>query len=211
MCREFLSVANELRSALENYEEARGCELFERVVDSFGADVVAAHVVPLLLRIVAKRTRCKKLSVEQSDFIHGALLDFLLRFARGWAQGRGPRVVLASMPGEQRDVALIGFGLALRRRGWRITYLGVDVPISILLDSVRRLRPRLVVLGVSKRLAPRWLVPEVLGLRNIVPLALIGASEALGDALGATIIGTDLIEEARRVSTAATLQSSRRD
>jgi len=204
MCRELLSVTNELRSALENYDEARGRELFERFADGFGADVVAAELVPLLLRIVARRTRCDRLSVAQGEFIRGALVEFLLRCARGWAQGRGPRAVLASTPGVQREAALIGFGLALRRRGWRINYLGVDVPFAILLDSVRKLRPRLVVLSVPKGLAPRWWAPEVRGLGDWAPIALLGASQALGDALGARVIGTDLIAEARRVSIAAT-------
>lgn len=208
MCRELLSVANEVRSALENYDETRGRELFERFADGFGADVVAAELVPLLLRIVAKRIRCERLSVAQGEFIRSALVEFLLRFARGWAQGRGPRAVLASTPGVQRETALIGFGLALRRRGWRINYLGVDVPIGILLDCVRKVRPRLVVLSLPKALAPRWWAPELRGLKAMAPLALLGANQALGDALGARVIGKDLIAEALCVSNAATSRPS---
>lgn len=82
MCSELLSATNELRSALENDDEARGRQLFERFADGFGVDVVAAEVVPLLLRIVAKRTRRKELSVAQGAFIRSALVEFLLRFAR---------------------------------------------------------------------------------------------------------------------------------
>jgi methanogenic corrinoid protein MtbC1 len=38
------------------------------------------------------------------------------------------------------------FGVALRRRGWRITYLGTDSPIGAVADTARSLRPAVVVL-----------------------------------------------------------------
>ena len=44
------------------------------------------------------------------------------------ASGSGPLAVLACLPGEQHDLGLIAFGLALRARGWRIVYLGADTP-----------------------------------------------------------------------------------
>src|SRR5512133_236265 len=40
----------------------------------------------------------------------------------------------------------MAFGVALRRRGWRITYLGTDSPIGAVADTARSLRPAVVVL-----------------------------------------------------------------
>jgi len=199
--------ANALRSALEGYDEARGRELFERFSDWLGVDVVAAAVVPLLLRVVGKRVSRGTLSPAQGDFIRGALMEFLLRGARGWTQGEGPRAVLASTPGVQHEVSLIGFGLALRRRGWRITYLGVDVPIAILHGSTQALRPRLVVLSVPRGLAPGLMSPELRNMAELAPLTLLGASPASADALGARVLGNDLIAEAQRASLAAAEQA----
>ena len=55
--------------------------------------------------------------------------------------------MLACLPGEQHDLGLIAFGLALRSRGWRIVYLGSDAPIETIDDVSRRLQPSLVVLN----------------------------------------------------------------
>ena len=73
----------------------------------------------------------------------------LLGLARGWGQGAGPLAVLACAPGELRDLPLIVFGLALRGRGWRITYLGPDTPVGALLDTAQALEPTLVVVSAT--------------------------------------------------------------
>ena len=54
--------------------------------------------------------------------------------------GMGPVAVLACLPGEQHDLGLIAFGLALRSRGWRIVYLGADTPIETVEEVSRQLR-----------------------------------------------------------------------
>ena len=66
----------------------------------------------------------------------------LLALARGWGGGDGPVAVLACPPGEQHDLGLIAFGLALRARGWRIAYLGQDTPIDTAAATAERLGAR---------------------------------------------------------------------
>ena len=41
--------------------------------------------------------------------------------------------------GEQHDLGLLAFGLALRGRGWRIVYLGPDAPFdgSVMTNSLQ--------------------------------------------------------------------------
>ncbi len=50
----------------------------------------------------------------------------------------GPSALLACPPGEYHDLGLIGFGLVLRERGWRITFLGSDTPIDRSWTAPRR-------------------------------------------------------------------------
>jgi len=54
--------------------------------------------------------------------------------------------VLACLPGELHELGLLVFGVALRRRGWRITYLGTNSPIDAVADVTRSLPPAVVVL-----------------------------------------------------------------
>ena len=55
--------------------------------------------------------------------------------------------MLACPPGEQHDLGLLAFGIALRARGWRIVYLGPDTPIASVTDSARMCGADLVVLS----------------------------------------------------------------
>jgi hypothetical protein len=98
---------------------------------------------------------------------------------RGWDAGLGPRALLACPPGELHDVSLVMFGLALRRRGWRVTFLGADTPLEDLFATKERIEARLTVL-----FAPNWD-----GYRALVPelAAKAGRSIALGGATAGPI------------------------
>jgi MerR family transcriptional regulator, light-induced transcriptional regulator len=85
-------------------------------------------------------------SVAQEHFASNLIRGRLLGLAQGWGQGRGPAAVLACLPGELHELGLLAFGVALRRRGWRITYLGTNSPIDAVADVTRSLPPAVVVL-----------------------------------------------------------------
>ena len=77
---------------------------------------------PPYLHELGERWAHAKASVAQEHF--ASVLPRAL--ARDWGRGRGPHALLACVPGDQHDLGLICFGLALRAHGWRITYLGAD-------------------------------------------------------------------------------------
>lgn len=52
--------------------------------------------------------------------------------------GYGPMALLGCFPGEQHDLGLICFGLALRANGWRVTHLGPDTPFPAITEAARR-------------------------------------------------------------------------
>jgi MerR family transcriptional regulator, light-induced transcriptional regulator len=58
---------------------------------------------------------------------------------RGWDRGAGPRALLACPSGERHDFGLIILGLALRDRGWRVTFLGPATPIETLAAAADQL------------------------------------------------------------------------
>ena len=63
-------------------------------------------------------------------------------------QGRGP-VVAACLEGELHDVGLLLTCLFLSRRGFRIVYLGPNLPFKDLCETTQRLRPPIVLLSAS--------------------------------------------------------------
>ena len=83
------------------------------------------------LRELGERWERGDASIGQEHFATGILRGRLLGLARGWgARARGPHALLACAPGEHHELGLIAFGLGLRDRYWRITYLGPDTPLD---------------------------------------------------------------------------------
>ena len=144
-------------------------------VDTLLSDVV----LPYLHELGERWTRGDA-SVAQEHFASSVLRGRLLGLARGWGQGLGPAAVLACLPGEQHDLGLITFGLALRARGWRIVYLGPDTPIETVEEVSRRLDPSLVVLVAvsSDRVQP--VLEQLRALAGRHRLALGGGAAANG-------------------------------
>ena len=126
------------------------------------------------------------------------LRNWLLTRARGWGGGHGPRVLLASIPGDEQDLPLICFGLALRTHGWRVTYLGPSLPMATIVETAELLGPAQIVVNVTAQERAMRHRSELVALATIAPLALVGggASDELADAFGAECLDDDPVEAA---------------
>jgi DNA-binding transcriptional MerR regulator len=195
--------ASGLRAALDRLDESAAHAAFDRLLSSFSVETVLGEVVMPYLRELGERWERGEASVAQEHFASQVLRGRLLGLARGWDRGPGPRALLACMPDEQHDLGLIVFGLGLRDRGWRITFLGPDTPLDTLSDTVATLQPDAVVLAAttsdrfeSGRLALRRLAGDV-------PLwaAGAGATPQVATATGAQLLDLTPLDAAERVAT----------
>jgi methanogenic corrinoid protein MtbC1 len=106
------------------------------------------------------------------------------------------------VPGELHELSLIAFGLALRSRGWRVTYLGADTPFETVAETADAVEPRLVVLvAISPDgLDEQRRALEALAARHPLALAGAAASERLARAVGARLLAGDPVSEADALS-----------
>jgi methanogenic corrinoid protein MtbC1 len=114
----------------------------------------------------------------------------------------GPAAVLACLPGEQHDLGLIAFGLALHARGWRIVYLGPDAPIETVEEVSRRLEPSLVVVHTvsAERVEPVAPALRELAARRPVALGGAAARDGVPGPEGVLLLTGDPIAEAERIT-----------
>ncbi len=129
----------------------------------------------------------------------------LLALARGWDRGGGPRAVLACAPGEQHDLGLIVFGLALRHQGWSVTYLGADTPVETLAAAAEQLQPDAVVVVALEpgKLEPIRAPLEELARGSRLLLAGAGAGESYAAELGAELLRGDPVDAAAQLAPAS--------
>lgn len=193
------SAREELAEALDGYDEPRAQAILDRLLAVMTVDALLSEIVMPYLRELGDRWERGEVSVAQEHFASGVLRGRLLGLARGWGLGVGPAAVLACLPGEQHDLGLIAFGLALRARGWRIVYLGPDAPLETVAEASRRLEPSLVVLHAvtGERVDP--VVEQIRELAGSHRVALGGAAAEHG-VEGVLLLSGDVVAEAAGVA-----------
>ena len=151
------------------------------------------------LRELGARCERGEVTVAQEHFASNVVRGRLLGLARGWGRGVGPRALLACVPGEQHELGLIAFGLALRTHGWRIEYLGADTP----LDTIRSVAESLEAVSAVMPERIGEVVAELRPISRGRRLAVGGAGaeglETTG--LDALALTADPVQEAERVTT----------
>lgn len=181
------TMAEDLRTATARYDEVAANAVLDAALQRFTVETVLDRLVMPFLRDLGAQWEQGAVSIGQEHFVTGVVRGRLLGLARNWGTGTGPRALLACPPGELHDLGLIGFGLALRERGWRITLLGANTPLVTVAEAAQALEPDLVVLATvdAGRLATEE--EAVRALAAAVPLALGGSRDvqALAPALGA--------------------------
>jgi MerR family transcriptional regulator, light-induced transcriptional regulator len=194
----------ELTEALASFAEARAHSAFDRVLSALTLDTVLADVVLPYLHELGDSWARGETTIAQEHFASNIIRGRLLGLARGWGTGVGPHALLACPPGELHDLGLLAFGLALRGRGWRITYLGQDTPLSTVEEHARALEPDPVVLALADPTRLEDNLEELASLASAVPVSLggAGATGELADRTGAALLAGDPISEADRLMAA---------
>src|SRR5829696_5770679 len=195
-------LAEALWSALDRFDDAGAQAAFDRLVATFNIEALAATAILPYLRMLGDRWRDGDASVAQEHFATGLLRARLLGLARGWDRGSGPRALLACPSGERHDLGLIILGLALRDRGWRVTFLGPDTPIDTLAAAAEQLAPDVVVLSSLTRDPLAAAVTEIAQIAASRPVFLAGpgADAELAERSRARLLAGNPIEAADEVS-----------
>ena len=194
-----------LLDALTAFDEERAGEELDAAMAARSTDSVARDLVLPVMRRIGERWETGEIGVAEEHFASNLVRGRLLGLARNWGLGEGPVAVLACPPGEQHDLALICFGLALRGRGWRIAYLGPDTPIEEVAAIGRRLSAQAIVVAA---LDPGRLTQQRASLASVgstMPLWLggSGASQPLAGAVGAGLLESDPVAAAIRLADGA--------
>jgi DNA-binding transcriptional MerR regulator len=192
----------QLAATLSKFDASGANAVLDRAFAVHGRDTVLREIVYPYLRELGEGWARGEIDVGQEHFASNLVESRLLALASGWDQGHGPRAVLACAPGEQHTLALAGLGVALRERGWSITYLGADTPVAMTARAAERLHPQLAVISSTM---PNGLPPwedDLRALTACVPVAIAGpgATDRLTERIGAQRLIVDPVTAAERLA-----------
>jgi MerR family transcriptional regulator, light-induced transcriptional regulator len=169
---------DELAAALARFDDGEAHAVFDALLARLSVDGLLRDVIVPYLHDLGERWERGEASIAQEHFASALLRGRLLGLARGWGRGIGPVAVLACAPGEQHDLGLLAFGLALRARGWRIVYLGTDTPLASVADAARSSSPVAVVVSAVDPRVFRRHADELRQLARETHLYIGGAGAA---------------------------------
>ena len=196
--------SQQLRAALDVLDEAAAHAALDRLLAELSVETVLHEAVLPYLRELGDRWERGEVSVGQEHFATSVLRGRLLGLARGWGRGGRAHALLACAPGEHHELALIAFGLALRDRNWRITYLGPDTPLETVTEIAEALGPNAVVIAATAPTLREEHRPALAALGRAFQLWLAGpgTDAQLALAVGATLLDVEPIAAAQRVTAA---------
>lgn len=195
-------VTQRLRRALDALDDSSAQEQLDQLFAGYSVDSALSHVILPYLHELGERWASDEIGVGHEHFAANLIQGRLMGLAHLWDSGTGARALLACAPGEQHTLGLLCFGLSLRSRGWRITYLGADTPIPAVAQVAASLDPACIVLSsVSASVFEQVRKPLArLAKRYRVALGGAGARPKLARKLGATALEGDPVSEAARLS-----------
>jgi DNA-binding transcriptional MerR regulator len=141
---------SQLFNALYDYDERRA----ERVVGEAFAlypldDVFFKLIQPTMIEVGEQWHQGKiTVTVEHfaTQFVRRKLSSIFNTYTI--TEGRGV-LLLGCAPSEQHDLGVLLLGVLLVRHGWQVIYLGPQVPLKDLLDTIQRIQPDMVCLSAS--------------------------------------------------------------
>ncbi|MBM3666799.1 MAG: cobalamin B12-binding domain-containing protein [Actinobacteria bacterium] len=187
-----------LVEALVALDEGTANSVLDRVLATLSLEQASALVILPAMREVGSRWSRGEIGIAEEHFASNLVRARLLALTRGWGSGGGRRALLACPPGEKHDLALIVFGLALRDRGWRVTFLGADTPTGTIEEAAGRLRPEAVVVAALSLERIEAEAEALASLARSQRLLLAGPTEVTAAArrLGAEPLPPDAVEGA---------------
>ncbi|MFD3406271.1 MerR family transcriptional regulator [Kribbella sp. NPDC058693] len=189
-----------LRSALDDLDERAAHHVLDELFGALTIEAVIRDVLIPYLHELGDRWDRGEVTVGQEHFASNLIRSRLAGLAPGWGGGQGPRALLACPPGELHDIALLSFGLVLRRSGWRVIYLGSDSPMVDIEHAATVLQPDVVMLSSSDPQKFERVQSDLTQLSRdwSVALAGPGASSELAGAVGAQYVDSDPVTAAEQ-------------
>ena len=142
--------SEQLVDSLVAYDSRAASGLLQEALAIVPVEVVCLDVLQPALYEIGDRWQRDEIPVSEEHFATSfaiRTLGSLFNLSRP-EEGRGP-VVAACLEGELHEVGLLMTSLFLSRRGCQVVYLGSNLPVGDLVQTIQELRPPVVFLSAS--------------------------------------------------------------
>jgi methanogenic corrinoid protein MtbC1 len=134
-----------------NFDEARADATLAHAFALYPVEVACTEILQKGISEIGQQWFFGKASVQQEHFASAlAIRKIDTMISASPVPFQNEKVVVACPPGEDHTVPALLITLFLRQRGWPVIYLGANVPISELNETIKHLKPSLLVMPAQQ-------------------------------------------------------------
>jgi MerR family transcriptional regulator, light-induced transcriptional regulator len=116
--------------------------------------LLTAVVTPLMHRL-GDQWAAGEASIVSGHFAAMVLKQRVLSMLQATAWRSDAPILLCACPtGEFHELGLLTFAYTMQQEGWQVYYLGVNLPVSALLEACQQVQPALVALSLTHAAEP---------------------------------------------------------
>jgi len=190
---------NGMIAAIVSFDEDHLEDLYNETMSLYPIEMVTSRLLIPLLTELGLRWESHEGSVAEEHFFSFFLRNKLgARFHHQYRGKSGPYILLAGLPGEYHEIALLLFALSARESGYRVLSMGTNMPLNELAFVARKKNCKAIVLSGAINPSPETLSRDLPALvrESAVPVLIGGLSSVHGcDAIinaGAEVLGRDI-------------------
>ncbi len=180
-------------TASRSLDESRITQILDEVFSTLSFEAAVDDWLFPTLRRIGEEWRADNFDIAAEHFASNAIMRRLSGMFEGSGAGNlSERVIIGTPAGSYHEIGALAIATALRRRGIGVTYLGVNVPAQVWLDTLRGRKAEAALIAVASD-------DDVAEAREIVKL-LHGHDAsvlvAVGGAFARHVEGASLVLEA---------------
>ena len=140
----------QLYQALIHHDENRSSELLRQIHASLDLMTICMEVLVPTLRLIGEAWYRGEIRVTTEHFASAYLRGKLLSLYQAYPSRRNaPSILIGCAPLEQHELGSLMLAVLLRSEGYRVEYLGPDIPIEDLVDYASYNVPTMIILSAS--------------------------------------------------------------
>lgn len=192
--------------AVVHFDENRLDSIYNQALALYPIDIVTERLLIPVLITLGKRWEDAEGSISEEHFFGAFMRNKLgARFHHRHKKTSGKKLLVCCLPGEHHEIGVMLFSLAAHDHGYRLVYLGPNMPLQELATTARRAGCDAIVLSGSVTPQKALLARELPRLVNDAgcPVFMGGASSVrCSDAIeqaGAVPLGSDIRTSMKRI------------
>lgn len=206
--RDPATLSGELLVALMAFDETAASVVVSEAFALYRVEDICLDIFTPTLVEIGERWHRREATVAQEHFASHFVQRRLTSLLQAYAPTVGrARIITACAPDELHELGVLMLSVFLVRRAWQVIYLGANVPLADLVQTVVRLHPALICLSATTPRAAQSLTVAAEALAQLpgppTPVAFGGGpfnhDEALRAQVHGHFLGTTALDSVERI------------